>query len=49
MHSLHASPMDINRFNRLMVVLVLAIILSAILALGQLDAIAAGLRELYAG
>jgi hypothetical protein len=38
---------DIDRFNRLMVALVLAIILSAILSLGQLDALAAGLQELY--
>jgi hypothetical protein len=40
---------DIDRFNRLMVALVLAIILSAILALGQWEALAAGLQDLYVG
>ena len=39
--------MDIDRFNKLMVMLVLAIILSAILALGQFEVLATGLQALY--
>jgi hypothetical protein len=39
--------MDVDRFNKLMVMLILAIIYSAILALGHWDALADGLQQLY--